>query len=558
MAMKVSNNAASTLASGITSGATSLTVASGQGSLFPALGVADYFYCTLANVAGAVEIVQVTARSTDTFTVVRGLDGTTAAAWSAGDKVELRLVAASLNDFAKLDENNTFSGALTLSAGTANGVAYLNGSKVVTTGSALTFDGTVLLAGAGGTGTNNSILKLSGSSASSYGAYLQFLRNGTPTWSIGNDSAINGGSSDDLTIYGTASQRFYASGSEQMRLTSTGLGIGTSSPSVKLDVVGTAKFSGGGGYVSYGDNGYIRTDIANKLAFQVGTSGATWRTSGNSGDLMLLDNSGNLGLGATTAGAKLDVQGGGTAGVAGGIRINSFSSNPASTGLYLVANIGVTKPNWMLGAQYNLDQAFEITPSTVVNGTTFSNPVYAVTNAGFHKWFNGSTQAMTLDVSGNLLVGTTSSSPTNGNWLTSLPASAGAYHAIGHASGTPSGNYFQAFYYNASPIGSITQSGTTAVLYNLTSDQRLKENIVDAEPSSALIDAIQVRQYDWKSDGSHQRYGFIAQELVTVAPEAVHQPADPEEMMAVDYSKLVPMLVKEIQSLRKRLADAGI
>jgi hypothetical protein len=45
----------------------------------------------------------------------------------------------------------------------------------------------------------------------------------------------------------------------------------------------------------------------------------------------------------------------------------------------------------------------------------------------------------------------------------------------------------------------------------------------------------------------------VAQELVTVAPEAVHQPADPEEMMAVDYSKLVPMLVKEIQSLRKRL-----
>ena len=47
-------------------------------------------------------------------------------------------------------------------------------------------------------------------------------------------------------------------------------------------------------------------------------------------------------------------------------------------------------------------------------------------------------------------------------------------------------------------------------------------------------------------------------EHTQVAPEAVHQPEDSEEMMAVDYSKLVPMLVKEIQSLRKRLADAGI
>jgi hypothetical protein len=40
---------------------------------------------------------------------------------------------------------------------------------------------------------------------------------------------------------------------------------------------------------------------------------------------------------------------------------------------------------------------------------------------------------------------------------------------------------------------------------------------------------------------------------VAVAPEAVHQPTNPDEMMAVDYSKLVPMLVKEIQSLRQRL-----
>jgi hypothetical protein len=40
----------------------------------------------------------------------------------------------------------TLSGNLTLNGGTANGVGYLNGSKVVTTGSALTFDGTILAA----------------------------------------------------------------------------------------------------------------------------------------------------------------------------------------------------------------------------------------------------------------------------------------------------------------------------------------------------------------------------------------------------------------------------
>ena len=92
-------------------------------------------------------------------------------------------------------------------------------------------------------------------------------------------------------------------------------------------------------------------------------------------------------------------------------------------------------------------------------------------------------------------------------------------------------------------------------MYNTTSDQRLKQNIQDSDSASSLIDAIQVRKFDWKSDGSHTRYGFVAQELVTVAPEAVHQPTDPDEMMAVDYSKLVPMLVKELQSLRARVAQ---
>ena len=109
------------------------------------------------------------------------------------------------------------------------------------------------------------------------------------------------------------------------------------------------------------------------------------------------------------------------------------------------------------------------------------------------------------------------------------------------------------FFRSGTQVGSISVT-TTATAYNTSSDQRLKENIADADSASSLIDSLQVRKFDWKADGSHQRYGFVAQELVTVAPEAVHQPADTEEMMAVDYSKLVPMLVKEIQSLRARVA----
>jgi hypothetical protein len=108
------------------------------------------------------------------------------------------------------------------------------------------------------------------------------------------------------------------------------------------------------------------------------------------------------------------------------------------------------------------------------------------------------------------------------------------------------------FYRTGVQVGSISCS-TTATAYNTSSDYRLKENIVDASSASDVIDAIQVRQFDWKADGSHQRYGMVAQELLEVAPEAVSAPEDLDEMMSVDYSKLVPMLVKEIQELRARV-----
>lgn len=193
MVMKFANNATSTLASGINNSVTSLSVASGQGALFPTLGGGDYFYCTLSNVGGTIEIIKVTARSTDTFTIVRGQDGTSAASWLSGDRVELRLVAASLNDIPKLDEANTFTQAQTFN--TALGVASGGtGSATLTANNVLLGNGTSALQVVA-PGTSGNVLTSNGTTWSSSAPALAL--SGNNTWT--GTQTFNGSSS----IFGT-------------------------------------------------------------------------------------------------------------------------------------------------------------------------------------------------------------------------------------------------------------------------------------------------------------------------------------------------------------------
>ena len=98
-----SNNAKTTLASGISDSTTTITVATGTGSLFPVISsVDDYFNVTLTDSSNHIEIITVTARTSDTFTVMRGMENTTARAWLAGDSLELRITKGLLDQL-KLD-----------------------------------------------------------------------------------------------------------------------------------------------------------------------------------------------------------------------------------------------------------------------------------------------------------------------------------------------------------------------------------------------------------------------------------------------------------------------
>jgi len=313
------------------------------------------------------------------------------------------------------------------------------------------------------------------------------------------------------------------------------VGIGTSSPATKLQVSGA-----GSTPVTFertGSNGvYLQLKDASGSSVFLGASNGVFaiQTPGSSySDKLLIDSSGNLGLGVTPSGwtntKAIDVGG-----------FGSISTDTLNDG-----NVSVA---WNAYA-------------TAYNTWKYKNIGAAsryAQEAGKHYWFTAPsgtagnaisfTQAMTLDSSGNLLVGTTSStaSPAKG---CQLAGTGNGAIAIGHDTGALSGYYYASFAYNGSVIGSITQNGTTAVAYNTSSDERLKENIVDAPSAIDSVNKIKVRSFDWKADGSHVDYGYIAQELLEIVPEAVSVSPDADQMMGVDFGKLTPRLVKAIQEL---------
>jgi hypothetical protein len=295
------------------------------------------------------------------------------------------------------------SQAVTFSAGTTNGVAYLNGSKVLTTGSALTFDGTNL--GVGGTASGSKLHVINAGTVSAKventvgtGAAFSQFKNTAGSTILGQDAT--GGYL--LTDY-AAPLLFYINNAEQMRLNSTGLLVGTTSnpQNSKLMVGGTVqvKPAANNSLEIFGPNSgtgirlFARNDAGtlNRLELQGGqvifplTSGA---------DGLYFDaTSGNLGLGVTPS-------------AWGGAGLPAFQRGSSSFFEYGYNNS-------IVGSNFYFDGT---------SNRYFSNGFasYYQQFSGGHAWVTAPsgtagnaitfTQAMTLDASGNLGIGTTSPS----------------------------------------------------------------------------------------------------------------------------------------------------
>ena len=171
------------------------------------------------------------------------------------------------------------------------------------------------------------------------------------------------------------------------------------------------------------------------------------------------------------------------------------------------------------------------------NGTTGS----VWSNGGSIQLKTGGALSATLDSNGNLVVGATSTTPTSGGmaYAPNWSASGVGQLNLGHITGASSGTGFMQFFYAGGGIGGITQSGTTAVLYNTTSDYRLKANQQPLTGSGAFIDALKPTTWEWTRDGRRDA-GFIAHEFAEVCPNAVNGVKDEMEEQTYEITPAVP------------------
>ena len=202
----------------------------------------------------------------------------------------------------------TFTANPVLSGGTANGVLYLNGSKVATSGSALTFDGTNFgTTGNANLGSGSKSTDTQLNFASDLGTQRIYLDRGTRSLVFYDATTAI----ENYRIAGiTGVQTWGVGGSEQMRLTSTGLGIGTSSPSQRLNVAGNTLVPVGNSYFTFDVRFGIGTPDSDGLQIFSGdyTRFGTRTSLGVFTESMRLTSTG-LGIGTSSPGAKLQVIG---------------------------------------------------------------------------------------------------------------------------------------------------------------------------------------------------------------------------------------------------------
>jgi hypothetical protein len=258
-------------------------------------------------------------------------------------------------------------------------------------------------------------------------------------------------------------------------------------------------------------------------------------------EAMRIDSSGNVGIGTNNPSTlKVTIERNG-----GQLRVRNTTTRYRSD--YGVNSAGTTEIN-----------SFDDTDSVYMPLFFDGNPL---------QFFISASEKMRIDSSGNLLVGTTTNFPGEGNTVAGLMYEINGTLFQSRPTGGPAATFninenslCMRFNRSGTTVGSVSVT-TTATAFNTSSDYRLKNTIAPMTGALAKVALLKPCTYKWNADNSHGE-GFIAHEIQEVAPYAVSGEKDGEQMQGVDYGKITPLLtaalqeaIAEIQSLKARVAE---